>query len=133
MDFNRRVVNHPFNRSVLLTLLLAAAAVPCWAQSNLGVAQGSNASEAVIGLTTLCPAFEFHMRKALAQVARQRREPGQLETSFVVDGRRIGDVAIVGTPFDYHRATRRAVRSLDCDNGSTGPQTIRLQVVFKDL
>ena len=127
-------VRHPLSSvRPLLTLLLAATALPSWAQSNPLSAQRVDASTSVSRVNSLCPAFDTHLRKALAQVAMQRREPGLLDVGFAVDGRRIGDVAIVGGPFEYHRATRRAVRSLDCDNGSTGPQTVHLQVVFKDL
>ena len=130
----RRIRNHRFNRVALPTLLLATIALPDWAQGDPAAnLPRVNVSAPGVGAHAVCPAFESDMRKALAQVAMQQREPGLLDVNFAIHGRRIGDVAIVGGAFDYRRATRRAVRSLDCDNGSAGPQTVHLQVVFKDL
>jgi hypothetical protein len=61
------------------------------------------------------------------------RDPGVLDVNFEIDGQRISEVTVAGESFDYRRATRSAVRSLDCDTGIAGKQTMRMQVVFKDL
>jgi len=130
----RRFKNHRFNRIALPAVLLATTALSGWAQGDPAASLPRvNVGAPGIGAHAVCPAFEADMRKALVQVAMQQREPGLLDVNFAIDGRRIGDVAIVGGPFDYRRATRRAVRSLDCDNGSAGPQTVHVQVVIKDL
>ena len=130
----RRMNRHRFNRMALPTLQLAAAGLPGWAQGDPAAnLPRVNVGAPGIGAHTVCPAFEAAMRKALAQVAMQQRELGLLDVNFAIDGRRIDDVAVVGGPFNYRSATRRAVHSLDCDNGSAGPQAVRLQVVFKDL
>jgi len=134
MNPNRRIKRHQFSRIALPTLLLAITALPGWAQGNPAAnLPRSDAPAPSVDVYAACPAFEAKMLRALAQVATQQRQPGLVDVSFAIDGRRIGDVAIVGGPVDYRRATRRAVRSLDCDSGRAGPQTVRLQVVFKDL
>ena len=134
MNTKRQVRNDSFTHIALPALLLAAAALPAWAQSEPAASLPSvNVHAPSIGVHAVCPDFKADLLKALAQVAMRHREPGLLDVDFAIDGRRIGDVAIAGGPFDYRRATRRAVRSLDCDNGSAGLQSVRLQVVFKDL
>ena len=59
------------------------------------------------------------MRKTLAKVAMQQREPGLLDVDFAIYRRRM-----------YRRATRRAVLSLDCDSRSAGRQSVRLQALM---
>jgi len=134
MNPNRRLIEPRSYRIALPTLLLAVAVQPGWAQgspaANLPPA-GARAPS--MDARAACPTLEADMLKALARVATQLRQPGLLDVRFAVDGRRIGDVAIVGGPVDYRSATRRAVRSLDCDSRGAGPQTVRLQVVFRDL
>jgi hypothetical protein len=133
MNLNRRLKRHQLARIALPTLLTATA-LPGWAQGNPAASLPlADARASGMDVRTACPAFEADMLKALARVAMLQRQPGLLDVSFAVDGRRIGDVAVVGGPLDYRSATRRAVRSLDCSSRGAGPQTVRLQVVFKDL
>ena len=134
MNPNRQNKRHPFSRIALPTLLLAATALPGWAQSGPATELPRVEVRAPsVGARAVCPELDAEMLKALSRVAMQHREPGLLDVNFEIDGRRIGEVAVVGGPFDYRRATQRAVRSLDCDNGSAGRQSVRMQVVFKDL
>lgn len=87
-------------------MLLATAALPGWAQGDSAAnLPRVNVSAPGIGAHTVCPALEADMRKALAQVAMQQREPGLLDVNFAIDGRRIDDVAVVGGPFNYRSAT----------------------------
>jgi len=134
MNPTRQIKPHPFTRIALPALLLAATALPGWAQSSTEAAVPRVDVRAPrVDARAVCPAFEADMLKALSRVAMQYREPGLLDVSFEIDGRHIDEVTVAGGPFGYRRATQRAVRSLECDNGNAGRQAVRLQVVFKDL
>lgn len=134
MNTNRQVKRVPISRFALPALLLAAAALPGWAQSSAeAVLPRVDVVAPSTGARAVCLELDAEMRKALAQVAMRHREPGVMDVNFEIDGQRIGDVAVTGGPFDYRRATQRAVRSLDCSSGSAGQQSVRMQVVFKDL
>lgn len=134
MNPNRQMNRHPRTRIAATALLLAATALPGHAEDAAATALPSvevSAPGARAG--AVCPAFAADMLKSLSQIAMQTRQPGLLDVNFAVDGRQVDEIAIAGAPFEYRSATRRAVRSLDCDNGSAGRQAVHLQVVFKDL
>jgi hypothetical protein len=126
--------NRLFSRVALPALLLAATALPGWAQGDAAAALPRvDVTTPSLGAHAVCPEFVADMRKALAQVAMRHRAPALLDVNFEIDGSRIGEVIVAGGPFDYRRATQRAVHSLDCDNGNAGQRTVHMQVVFKDL
>lgn len=141
MKANRHTPHQLFCQAVLPALLLAATAQSTWAQDSSAaatprvevVAPRIEPLAPRVDARSLCPELDAAMLSALSQVAMREREPGALDVSFTIAGRQIDEVAIAGRPFAYRRATRSAVRALACDNGNAGVQSVRLQVVFKDL
>lgn len=124
----------PIPRIALGTILLAATAVPAAAQVVAALAeQRVDIVAPRLDVRNVCPTVDADMLTALSRVAMQHRESAQLDVLFGIEGRRIGDVVVSGGPPAYRRATRSAVQTLACDNGSAGPQAVRMQVVFKDL
>lgn len=133
MKTNRLPIPHPIQRAALAALL-AAAAAPAAAQVVAAVSeQRVDVVAPRLDVRSVCPTVDADMLTALSRVAMQLRENAQLDVRFGIDGRRIGEVIVSGGPPAYRRATRSAVRTLDCDNGNAGQQTVQMQVVFKDL
>lgn len=123
-----------FHLPALTALVLAATAMPAAAQVVAAVSeQRVDVIAPRLNVGTVCPTVDADMLTALSRVAMQLREKAQLDVRFGIDGRRIGEVVVSGGPPAYRRATRSAVRTLDCDNGSAGLQTVHMKVVFKDL
>jgi hypothetical protein len=131
---NRSPSQRPTNRVALIALLLAATAVPAGAQVIAAVnEQRVDIVAPRLNVRTVCPAVDTDMLTALSRVAMQLRKTAELDVAFALDGRQMGEVVVSGGPQAYRRATRSAVQSLTCDSGSTGPQAVRMTVVFKDL
>lgn len=80
---------------------------------------------------TLCPTIDNDLQARLARSLHMLPKQALVDVQFQIDGQRIADVAASGDSFDTHALTRRAVRSLDCNNGGAGRQTVRFQVHYK--
>jgi hypothetical protein len=117
-------------RHVLAAALFAATALGASAQSAPPQVE---VKAPPLDLRAVCPEVDAQMLKALSHAAMRQRQDGVLNVLFEVDGQRVGEVAITGSPFVYRQATRSAVRGLDCNNNGAGRQTVSMQVVFKDL
>lgn len=113
-----------------LHLAVLAATLPAIAQDAGNPDQRIEISATRYDVRTLCPTIEDDLHAKLARVVHLLQKRALVEVQFQIDGRRVADVATRGGSFDTQTATRRAVRSLDCDNGGAGRQTVRFEVHY---
>ena len=114
-----------------LRVALLACALPAIAQDGAAPTQRIEVSATRYDVRTVCPTIDAELPAKLARMAAMLQPTALVEVQFQIDGRRIVDVTTRGGSFDTRTATRRAVRSLDCDNGHAGRQTVRFDVNFR--
>ena len=113
-----------------LSLALLALTLPAVAQNSAAPAQRIEISATRLDVRTLCPSIDDELPARLARALHKLQNQALVEVQFQIEGRRIAEVATRGGSFDTRLATRRAVGSLACDNGSAGSQTVRFEVLF---
>jgi len=117
--------------SGIASLGFLACTLPSVAQDGAVPAQRIEITATRYDVRTVCPSIDEDFPAKLARMVHMIENRALVDVQFQIDGRRIFDLDTRGGSFDTRTATRRAVRSLDCNNGSAGRQTVRFEVLYR--
>jgi hypothetical protein len=127
------------NLEKTMTHLPRIAAATLALVAGLASAQGPTQQIEVRGIApvrtdvqALCPDVAGELGDALAKTVREVATAAVVDVRFELTGNRVGEVHTGAGPAKYQRMLKRAVRDLQCDSGSTMPQTVALRVRFVD-
>lgn len=122
------------SRTALLVLPMTLATAASWAASNdlkpVEVTGQRDASAVRLDVQASCPSMVKTLRERLERPAARVEATGEVEVDFLLDDAEPQHVRTVGGPSDIHIALKRAVRSVQCQSGSTAPQHYRFIVAF---
>jgi hypothetical protein len=126
-------MSHPLASRIVssLRLVLLACTLPAVAQDGTAPTQRIEVTATRYDVRTVCPTIEEDLPARLARMVHMIENRALVEVQFRIDGQRIVDVATRGGSFDTRSATRRAVRSLNCNSGDAGLQTVRFEVSYR--
>lgn len=77
-----------------------------------------------------CPSADANLQEALAYPAAMEGATGIVRVDFTMQGNRVTEVRPSGGPRVYHRAIRRAVRTLPCNDQGAQEQHYSFQIQF---
>lgn len=79
-----------------------------------------------------CPDVAKSLQESLARVAYLEGSAGVVKVSFQLTGEQIDTIKASDGPFEYRRATRRAMYDVACKDGSGQPQRFSFIVSFNN-
>ncbi|MBY0234271.1 MAG: hypothetical protein K2W93_04770 [Burkholderiaceae bacterium] len=121
-------------RTPCAALILALSALtPALAQNRLPAVEVESTRNTPLryDVSSACPNMGEQLQDSLARSVRYIDQTSEMRVEFDLHGQALDQVSAMGGPMELRAPVRRAVRWLQCANGSASKQRYAFLVIFK--